>query len=91
MSTCRGQNLSVKGGSLLRWLRRKAHSDKTAKGKIMEEYDDWAEAEALITYCNVCDGVGHDGGEFGELCLANGRSWFEPSDPRDLYDGEDCF
>jgi hypothetical protein len=33
--------------------------------------------------CSVCDG-GHDGGEFGELCPANGRSWFEPSDPRDL-------
>jgi hypothetical protein len=36
--------------------------------------------------CSVCDG-GHDGGEFGELCPANGRSWFEPSDPRDI--GED--
>lgn len=34
-------------------------------------------------FCSVCDG-GHDGGEFGELCPANGRSWFEPSDPRDI-------
>jgi hypothetical protein len=48
------------------------------------------EAEALITYCKVCDGA-HDGGEFGELCPANGRHWFEPSDPRDLYDAEDRF
>jgi serine/threonine protein phosphatase PrpC len=37
-----------------------------------------------VATCSVCDGVGHSGGEFGELCLANGRSWFEPSDPRDL-------
>ena len=36
-----------------------------------------------VATCSVCDG-GHDGGEFGELCPANGRSWFEPSDPRDL-------
>ncbi len=36
-------------------------------------------------YCLVCDG-GHDGGEFGELCPSNGPGWFEPSDPRDLYD-----
>lgn len=36
-------------------------------------------------YCLVCDG-GHDGGEFGELCPANGPRWFEPSDPRDLGD-----
>lgn len=36
-------------------------------------------------YCIVCDG-GHDGGEFGELCPANGPQWFEPSDPRDLDD-----
>lgn len=36
-------------------------------------------------FCQVCDGS-HDGGEFGELCLANGRQWFEPSDPRDLVD-----
>jgi len=49
-----------------------------------EDYEAWAEAEALITYCKVCDGA-HDGGEFGELCPANGRSWFEPSDPRDLF------
>jgi hypothetical protein len=55
--------------------------------------DDWAEAgtEAEAEACSVCDGLGHSAGEFGELCLANGRSWFEPSDPRDLYDGEDCF
>ena len=37
-------------------------------------------------FCSVCDG-GHDGGEFGELCPANGRSWFEPSDPRDGGEG----
>jgi len=37
-------------------------------------------------YCTVCDGVGHSAGEFGELCPANGPGWFEPSDPRDLYD-----
>jgi hypothetical protein len=47
--------------------------------------DEAYEAEAQITYCKVCDG-GHDGGEFGELCPANGRGWFEPSDPRDLED-----
>jgi Zn-finger nucleic acid-binding protein len=57
----------------------------------MEEYEAWAESEAGITYCAVCDGAGHSAGEFGELCLANGRSWFEPSDPRDLYDAEDRF
>ena len=34
-------------------------------------------------FCSVCDG-GHDGGEFGELCPATGRYWFEPSDPRDI-------
>jgi hypothetical protein len=55
-----------------------------------EERDDYEASEALIEYCTVCDG-GHYGGEFGELCLANGRHWFEPSDPRDIYDGEDCF
>ena len=37
-----------------------------------------------VATCSVCDGVGHSGGEFGELCPANGRSWFEPSDLRDL-------
>ena len=42
--------------------------------------------------CQQCDGLGHSAGEFGELCPAiNPRGWFEPSDPRDLYDGEDCF
>jgi hypothetical protein len=46
--------------------------------------DDYYESEANIRYCKVCDG-GHDGGEFGELCPANGLSWFEPSDPRDLF------
>jgi hypothetical protein len=45
------------------------------------------EAEA----CTVCDGLGHSAGEYGELCLANGRAWFQPSDPRDLYDGEEGF
>jgi hypothetical protein len=50
-----------------------------------EVRDDEAAQDALITYCKVCDG-GHDGGEFGELCPANGPRWFEPSDPRDLND-----
>lgn len=54
--------------------------------EICEELrNDYYESEANIRYCKVCDG-GHDGGEFGELCPANGRSWFEPSDPRDLGD-----
>ena len=56
----------------------------------LDEYEGWLESEAGMVYCKVCDG-GHDGGEFGELCPANGRSWFEPSDPRDLYDAEDRF
>jgi hypothetical protein len=38
-----------------------------------------------VEFCQVCDGA-HNGGEFGELCLANGRGWFEPSDPRELED-----
>jgi hypothetical protein len=50
-----------------------------------EVLNDEAAQDALITYCTVCDG-GHDGGEFGELCPANGPRWFEPSDPRDLDD-----
>lgn len=50
-----------------------------------EVRNDEAAQDALIKYCQVCDG-GHDGGEFGELCPANGPRWFEPSDPRDLYD-----
>lgn len=50
-----------------------------------ELFAEYARQEALITYCKVCDG-GHDGGEFGELCPANGPRWFEPSDPRDLDD-----
>ena len=54
-----------------------------------EVRDDYWASEALIKYCTVCDG-GHDGGEFGELCPANGPRWFEPSDPRDLGDdGQD--
>ena len=56
-----------------------------------EVRDDYYESEASIEHCAVCDAVGHTAGEYGELCLANGRSWFEPSDPRDLYDGEDRF
>ncbi len=48
------------------------------------------EMESQIEYCTVCDGS-HYGGEFGELCPTNGRHWFEPSDPRDLYDAEDRF
>jgi hypothetical protein len=39
-----------------------------------------------VDYCEVCDGVGHSAGAFGELCPANGARWFEPSDPRDLDD-----
>ena len=50
-----------------------------------EVLNDEAAQDALIKYCTVCDG-GHDGGEFGELCPANGPRWFEPSDPRDLDD-----
>lgn len=59
-------------------------------GVCMELREHWEAMEALVEYCLVCDGT-HNGGEFGELCPANGRHWFEPSDPRDLYDGEDRF
>jgi hypothetical protein len=52
---------------------------------------DEAYQDSLMVYCTVCDGAGHTAGEYGELCLANGRAWFEPSDPRDIYDGEDYF
>lgn len=52
---------------------------------------DEAHQDSLMVYCAVCDGAGHTAGEYGELCLANGRAWFEPSDPRDIYDGEGCF
>lgn len=55
------------------------------------DYEQMLIDEANTVYCRVCDAVGHDGGEFGELCLSYGRSWFEPSDPRDLYDEEDRF
>jgi hypothetical protein len=39
-----------------------------------------------VDYCEVCDGVGHSAGAFGELCPSNGPGWLEPSDPRDLDD-----
>jgi hypothetical protein len=54
-------------------------------GVCEELRNDYCESESQIKYCKVCDG-GHDGGEFGELCPANGPRWFEPSDPRDLDD-----
>lgn len=59
-------------------------------GVCSELRDYYDECESSIQYCTVCDGS-HDGGEFGELCPTNGPRWFEPSDPRDLYDGEEGF
>jgi hypothetical protein len=53
-------------------------------GVCMELREHYEAMESLVEYCSVCDGAGHTAGEYGELCLANGRSWFEPSDPRDL-------
>ncbi len=61
--------------------------EQEANDKYLEELGWEMEAEA----CAVCDGLGHSAGEYGELCLANGRAWFQPSDPRDLYDGEEGF
>lgn len=60
-----------------------------AEQEAQQEY--WSALEDSVEHCAVCDAVGHKAGEYGELCLANGRSWFEPSDPRDLYDEEDRF
>ena len=79
-------NCVCDGGELCQPCQAVVDADLAQQKEEEEAWANW-EAEA----CSVCDALGHSAGEYGELCLANGRSWFEPSDPRDLYDGEDRF